>query len=128
MCYHNSRAEQAIRWYYRKPDIRSEMEAVEHFVKSTQATSIRERLQQIKEPQNRRSLIMIILLFMFMQLSGLNTIAFYMEIIIRKGMVTSIEPSTVVIIISTISMFDFDSDNINYYLFILYYRILIELS
>jgi len=89
------------------------METIEHFVKSTQATSMRERLEQIKEPKNRRSFIMIILLFMFMQLSGLNTIVFYMEIIVRKAMVTSITPSTVVIIISSVCMFDFDI-NTNY--------------
>lgn len=96
------RAEQVIRWYYRKPDVRSEIEAVEHFIKSTNTMSLRERLAQIKEPKNRRSLIMITLLFMFMQLSGLNTIAFYMEIIIRKAMVTSITPSTLVMIVSSV--------------------------
>lgn len=41
---------------------------------------------------------------MFMQLSGLNTIVFYMEIIVRKAMITSITPSTVAIIFSTIGM------------------------
>lgn len=50
---------------------------------------------------------------MFMQLSGLNTIVFYMEIIVRKAMVTSVTPSTVVIIVSAICMFDFDI-NTNY--------------
>ncbi|XP_025987206.1 facilitated trehalose transporter Tret1 [Solenopsis invicta] len=98
------RAEQAIQWYYRKPDVKSEIEAVEHFVKSTSAKSIKERLEQIKKPENRHSLIMIILLYMFMQLSGLNTILFYMEIIARKAMVTLITPSTLVIIISAINI------------------------
>ncbi|XP_025987071.2 facilitated trehalose transporter Tret1 isoform X2 [Solenopsis invicta] len=103
---HNNtkRAEQAVRWYYRKPDVKSEIEAVEHFVRSTSAMSMKERLEQLKEPKNRRSLIMIILLFMFMQLSGLNTIVFYMEIIVRKAMVTSITPSTLVIIVSAVSI------------------------
>jgi len=105
--FYNSRAEQAMRWYYRKPDVRNEIEAVEHFVKSTRAMNMRERLEQMKEPKNRRSFTIIILLFMFMQLSGLNTITFYMEIIVRKGMVTSITPSIIVIIISAVCMFDF---------------------
>jgi len=108
MCYfHNFRAEQAIRWYYRKPDIKNEIEAVELFVKSTRTMNIRERLYQMKEPKNRRSFIMMIILFMFMQMSGLNTIVFYMEIILKKGKVTSIMPSTVVIIIGAVSMFNF---------------------
>ncbi|KAG5344324.1 TRET1 protein, partial [Acromyrmex charruanus] len=98
------RAEQAIRWYYRKPDIKNEIEAVELFVKSTRTTNIRERLYQMKEPKNRRSFIMMIILFMFMQMSGLNTIVFYMEIILKKGKVTSIMPSTVVIIVGAVSI------------------------
>ncbi|KYN02230.1 Facilitated trehalose transporter Tret1 [Cyphomyrmex costatus] len=98
------RAEQAIRWYYRKPDIKNEIEAVELFVKSTRTMNMRERLEQIKEPKNRRSFIMMILLFMFMQMSGLNTIVFYTEIIVKKGKVTSIMPSTVVVIISAVSI------------------------
>lgn len=65
---------------------------------------------------------------MFMQLSGLNTIVFYMEIIVKKAMVTSITPSSVVIIVSAVCMFNFNTDNTNYYLFIPYYLILIELS
>ncbi|XP_012531349.1 facilitated trehalose transporter Tret1 [Monomorium pharaonis] len=98
------RAEQAIRWYYRKPDVKNEIEGVEHFVKLTRAISIKDRWEQIKEPKNRRSFIMIILLFMFMQLSGPNTIVFYMEIIVRKALFTSIMPSTLVIIISAVSI------------------------
>lgn len=105
--FHNSRAEQAIRWYYRKPDIKNEIESVELFVKSTRTMNMRERLEQIKEPKNRRSFIMMIVLFMFMQMSGLNTIVFYTEIIVKKGKVISIMPSTVVIIIGAVSMFDF---------------------
>ncbi|CAL1684500.1 unnamed protein product [Lasius platythorax] len=98
------RAEKAIQWYFRKSDIRSELEAVEHFVKSTQAVTIRERLEQIRIPKNRHAFTIIILLFMFMQLSGLNTVIFYMEIIVRKAMVTSIAPSSVVMIVNSIGI------------------------
>lgn len=80
------------------------MEALEHFIKSTRAVTIKERLEQIKMPKNRRAFTIIILLFMFMQLSGLNIVILYMEIIIRKAMVMSIAPSSVVMIINTIGM------------------------
>ncbi|XP_014469995.1 PREDICTED: facilitated trehalose transporter Tret1-like isoform X2 [Dinoponera quadriceps] len=94
------RARKAIQWYNRKTDTRSELENVELYVKSSSSVTVRERLKRIKEPKNRRSFQMIIILFIFMQLSGLNSIVFYMEIIVREAMVTSIAPSTVVIIIS----------------------------
>lgn len=105
MYYHNSRAEQVMRWYCRKSDVRSEMEAMEHFVKSMHAMSMKERLKQIKEPNNRHSFLIIIIISLFGQVSGINTILFYMEIIMRKGMITFITPSTLVIIISVIGMF-----------------------
>lgn len=43
-----------------------------------------------------------------MQLSGLNSTIYYMEIIIREGMVTSIEPANVVMIVSTAGTIDSD--------------------
>ncbi|KAL6448943.1 hypothetical protein ACFW04_000585 [Cataglyphis niger] len=98
------RAEKAIQWYFRKTDVRSELEAVEHFVKLTPSVTIRQRLEQIKMRKNRQAFTIIILLFMFMQLSGLNTIVFYMEIIVRKAMVTSIAPSSVVMIVNTVGI------------------------
>lgn len=101
----NFRAEKAIQWYHRKIDVRSELEAVKRFVRSTaRVVTLRERFEQIKESKNRRAFMIIILLFMFMQLSGVNTIIFYMEIIIREAMVTSIAPSSVVIIVTTIGI------------------------
>lgn len=103
--YHNSRAEQVIQWYYRKSDIRSEMEAVENFMKSRHAMNMKERLKQIKDPKNRHSFIIIIIISIFAQFCGVNTILFYMEIIVRKAMVTSITPSILVIIINAIGMF-----------------------
>ncbi|KAL6448944.1 hypothetical protein ACFW04_000585 [Cataglyphis niger] len=63
------RAEKAIQWYFRKTDVRSELEAVEHFVKLTPSVTIRQRLEQIKMRKNRQAFTIIILLFMFMQLS-----------------------------------------------------------
>ncbi|KAL6254961.1 hypothetical protein P5V15_014303 [Pogonomyrmex californicus] len=96
------RAKRAIQWYQQKSDVRSDMEDVEQFVKSTCAMSRAEQWQQIKEPKNRRSLVMIVLLFMFMQLSGLNTIIFYAEIIVRKAKVTLIAPSSIVIIVNAV--------------------------
>lgn len=90
-----------MRWYHRKFDVSGELEAVELFVKPSRSTNVRERLKRMREPQNRRAFAIIILLFAFMQLSGLNTVVSYMEIIVRNAMVTSIAPSCVAIIVNT---------------------------
>jgi len=61
---------------------------------------MKERFQHMGEPGNRRAFMIVLVLFVFMHLSGMNVVIFYMEIIVREGMVTSIEPWIVVIIVT----------------------------
>lgn len=98
------RTEKSIQWYYQKSDVRSEIEAIEYFVKEKRAMNMRERLKQLKEPKNRRAFLMLTMLNIFTQFCGVSTIVFYMEIIVTKGRVTMIKPSTLVIIINTIGI------------------------
>lgn len=91
-------AKRTIQWYHRKSNVEAELEIIERFVQSSGTHNFREKLMQMTERKNRRVFIMIVLLFIFMQLSGLNTITFYMEIIVTKAQVTCIEPSVVVIV------------------------------
>lgn len=52
-----------------------------------------------------------------MQLSGVNTVTYYMEIIIRKANVTILEPATIVIIVNGIGTYTtFDQKNILLYI------------
>lgn len=91
-------AKKTIQWYHRKSNVNVELEIIEDFVRSSKSTNFRDKINQVMERKNRRAFYMIILLFIFMQLSGLNTVTYYMEIIIRSAKVTSLEPATVVII------------------------------
>ncbi|KAG7202125.1 hypothetical protein KM043_015812 [Ampulex compressa] len=97
-------ADKAIQWYYRKSDVRTELENVKDFVGVSRAMTFRERLEKLKEPKNRRAFTIVVLLFFFMQLSGLNSIVFYMEIIVRSARVTCMAPFMVVIVVSTIGI------------------------
>ncbi|CAK9797998.1 Facilitated trehalose transporter Tret1 [Anthophora plagiata] len=91
-------AKKSIQWYNRTSDVKAELELIEDFVKSTESRGFRDTFKQILERKNRRVFTMILLLFVFMQLSGLNAVTYYMEIIVRSAKVQSLKPSTVVII------------------------------
>lgn len=95
-------ARKTIQWYHRKSNVNAELELIENFVRSSRSMNFRHKLKQITERKNRRSLILIILLYIFMQLSGVNTVTYYMEIIVRKAKVTILEPATIVIIVNGI--------------------------
>lgn len=97
-------ARRTIQWYHRKSDVGEELEIIANYVRDSGSMSWRERLKQIGEKKNQRVFGIVILLFIFMQLSGLNTVMFYMEIITRKAQVTSIEPKNVVIIASSVGI------------------------
>ncbi|XP_014616899.1 PREDICTED: facilitated trehalose transporter Tret1-like [Polistes canadensis] len=93
-------AAKSIRFYHRKSDIIDEMNEIEMFIKDSEVVTFRGRLKLMAEPKNRRAFLIIVILFFFMQFSGLNSMIFYMEIIVRNAKVTFISPSTVVIIVS----------------------------
>ncbi|CAD1478321.1 unnamed protein product, partial [Heterotrigona itama] len=97
-------AKKTIQWYHRKSNVNVELEVIENFVRSSGPRSLRDKIAQINERKNRRAFSIIILLFIFMQLSGMNTVMFYMEIIIRSANVTLLKPATVVIISSGIGI------------------------
>ncbi|KAK1131700.1 hypothetical protein K0M31_015861 [Melipona bicolor] len=97
-------AKKTIQWYCRKSNVNVELEAIENFVRSSEQSSLRDKIAQITERKNRRAFSVIIVLFIFMQLSGISTVTFYMEIIIRSAKVTFLKPATIVIISSGIGI------------------------
>ncbi|XP_026673488.1 facilitated trehalose transporter Tret1-like [Ceratina calcarata] len=97
-------AKKAIQWYQRKSNVNVELEMIEDFVRSSKSLNFRDKLRQIVQKKNRRVFSIIIFLFIFMQMSGMNTIVFYMEIIVRNAKVTSIDPAAVVMISNAIGI------------------------
>ncbi|KAK2577293.1 hypothetical protein KPH14_003427 [Odynerus spinipes] len=98
------KAADAIRFYHRKSNVSEELGAIEEFVNETDVVTVRDRIRLMTEPKNRRAFLIIMALFAFMQLSGLNSLIFYMEIIVRNAKVTCIAPSTVVVIVGAIGI------------------------
>ncbi|KAL2740951.1 facilitated trehalose transporter Tret1-like [Vespula squamosa] len=97
-------ASKSLRFYHRKTNVIEEMNEIKIFINETRVENFRERLKLMAEPNIRSAFLIIIILCFFMQFSGLNSIIFYMEIIMRKAKVTFIAPATVVIIVSSIGI------------------------
>lgn len=100
----SEKAKKTIRWYHRKSNVDKELELIEQFVRSSRAMNFREKLKKMMEKKNRQMFIVIMILFAFMQLSGLNTVTYYMEIILIKARITCLKPATVVMISSGLGM------------------------
>ncbi|XP_063994140.1 facilitated trehalose transporter Tret1-2 homolog [Diachasmimorpha longicaudata] len=94
----------AIRWYQRDADVPVELASLQKFVKDKQSMTINHLVTEFLLPHNRIALFKVIMVYVLMQLSGLYTVGFYMEIILKKGGVTIIDPAMAVIIISTIGL------------------------
>ncbi|XP_076235888.1 facilitated trehalose transporter Tret1 [Calliopsis andreniformis] len=98
------KAKQSIQWYLRQSNVEVELDIIERFVQSTRTMSFRKRLERMTEKKHNRMFIVIMLLFIFMQLSGLNTVTYYMEIILKKSKITCMKPGTVVILSSGLAI------------------------
>ena len=93
-------AEEAIKWYHRKADSTEELENTKLFVNTKDAPSFWNLMAEFNKPKNRKALIIANVLFAFMQISGLYTITFYMEVILRNAKVNIMEPSLIVILVN----------------------------
>lgn len=94
-------AEEAIKWYHRKANSVEELENTKLFVNTKDAPSFCNLMTEFNKPKNRKALIMANVLFAFLQISGLYTITFYMEVILRNAKVNILEPSMIVILVNT---------------------------
>uniref|UniRef100_A0ABD2XVR4 Major facilitator superfamily (MFS) profile domain-containing protein n=1 Tax=Trichogramma kaykai TaxID=54128 RepID=A0ABD2XVR4_9HYME len=89
-------AKKAIEWYRGGDQVEKELEEVTEFVRSTAAASFCQNLGEFKERHVQRATILVMMLFAYMQLSGLNNVFFYMETILKNGQVDMVKPSTIV--------------------------------
>ncbi|XP_015127541.1 facilitated trehalose transporter Tret1-2 homolog [Diachasma alloeum] len=94
----------AIKWYQRDANVPNELASLQKFIKDKQSMTFKNLLKEFMLPHNRIALFKVIMVYVFMQLSGLYTVGFYMEIILKKGGVTVIEPVMAVIVISAIGL------------------------
>lgn len=91
-------ARRSIHRYDPKANVEVELESLQKFVAASNSLSFLDRLKELKTTRNRKAGLTLLLLYMFMQFSGLNTVVYYMEIILKRANVTAILPATVVII------------------------------
>lgn len=87
------RARESIAWYQRGCDVDAEYAALEKFVAAANASTFRESLAEFRRPEIQRATFVVLALFAFMQMSGLNNIIFYMATILTHARVTMVDPS-----------------------------------
>lgn len=88
----------AILWYHRSCDVDVEYTTLKKFIESSNNESTIQSLKEFRIPQLRKAMIVVIMLFFYAQMCGLNNLLFYMETILRSAKMNVIEPAVVVII------------------------------
>ena len=99
-----SKARTSILWYHRDCDVESELQALKLFIEKNRSLPFAEVIKEFKIPYIWKAQILVSLLFMYLQICGLNNVLFYMETILRHTKVTVIKPSMIVIIVTAIGI------------------------
>ncbi|EFN64364.1 Sugar transporter ERD6-like 6 [Camponotus floridanus] len=94
------KARASMLWYHRECDVESELQTLKKFIEINNSISFINVLKEFKVPHIWKALVLVLVLFMYSQMSGLNNVVFYMESILRSANVNVIDPSTVVIIVT----------------------------
>ncbi|XP_058797205.1 facilitated trehalose transporter Tret1-like [Phymastichus coffea] len=79
------KAEMSINWYRSGKGTQEELESLEKFMASEKTITFINRLREFKNSDVRKITYHVMILFTFMQICGLNSIVFYLEIIMRRA-------------------------------------------
>ncbi|XP_046739462.1 facilitated trehalose transporter Tret1-like [Diprion similis] len=97
-------AMKSIARYNPKVDPEIEYKAMRCYIESSGSPTVKERLREFNMPENRRAMIITIVLYFFMQFSGMNSIIYYLETVFTSAGVSVIQPATLVIMTSGASV------------------------
>ncbi|CAG5100758.1 Similar to Tret1: Facilitated trehalose transporter Tret1 (Bombyx mori) [Cotesia congregata] len=91
-------AEASLKWFKREANVLKEIQELKNFIGNTE-TNLLTQLREFKKPQNRKNVIIMGSLNVFLYFCGHNTMNYYAEIIVTKSKV-NFSPSTIVIALS----------------------------
>lgn len=95
-----AKARASILWYHRNCDVESELQALKLFHEKNKSLPFADVMKEFRIPYIWKAQILVSMLFIYLQMCGLNNVLFYMETILRNTQVTVIEPSLIVIIVT----------------------------
>ena len=75
-------AKKTLKWYRGSDNVDKEFEEVQTYVNSTKTDSFVEKFRTLKTPSSLKSSFVVVILFIFMQGTDLNSIQIYAEIIL----------------------------------------------
>lgn len=78
-------AKSSINWYRCGKGVEEELESVEKFMAFENSITFMDRVREFRNSDVRKVTCHVIILFTFMQICGLNSIVFYLEIIMRRA-------------------------------------------
>lgn len=96
-----AKARASILWYHRNCDVEEEMQTLKLFLEKNKSLPFMDVMKEYRISYIWKAQVLVSLLFMYLQMCGLNNVLFYMETILRNTRVTVIEPSVIVIIVTT---------------------------
>lgn len=97
-------AKKSLLKYNPKANAKTEVDSLEEFVRSSDSITFKNRLTEFNIPRNRKAGLIGVLLFTFLQFSGLSSVTFYMEIILTDAKMTIIDPALMVIILGGVGV------------------------
>lgn len=86
------KAKKSIKWYRSNYKVEEEFEFVTNFVSTATSQTTMEKLRDFGKPAIKKATMLAITAYIFMQMCGYNIILVYLEIVLKKGKFTLVEP------------------------------------
>ena len=95
-------AKKAINWYRNGDGVEEELDSVQNFVLSSNSKNFTDKMGEFRRPYVAKALIVTMVLFVLMQISGINVIIIYMETILIHGKIGILSSSMAVTLLFAI--------------------------
>lgn len=99
-----NKAKKSVIWYNPKADVKVTIGLIQNYIVTTSSLTYMERVREFRLAQNLRAVAIIIVLFLFMQFSGMNSVVYYMQNISTAAGLNIIDPAEFAIICSSIGV------------------------
>ncbi|CAD1478319.1 unnamed protein product, partial [Heterotrigona itama] len=95
----DEKARSSVQWYHRDCDVETQFTDLRKFVENLNKQSFSDTVKELRAVHFRKSILIVMALMAYSQMSGINNISFYMQSILVSAKVSVIDPATAVIIV-----------------------------
>lgn len=95
-------AKMSLAWYRDSDDVSQELDEIRDYVALSQVTTLKEKLKEFNLPYTRKITFILLVLFTFVNGTGMNTLLINTEVVLKRAKFHLIQPANAVVLMDVV--------------------------